>query len=180
MQADIFYLEENYVESAAAYLLFRDFHPKHEKISYVVYRIAESYYKQLPETDDRDLEAAHEAVKYYGELLSKYAGTKYVKDAKKKMKECKKRLRNYEQYVADFYFKTEVYSAAKWRYEYILENFRNKKLRSHSMKRIVLSSYYLKEFDSCLELSTKYSNDLVKNDKSKVVEFTRYCKNKTK
>ena len=180
MQADIFYLQENYVEAAAAYLLFRDFHPKHEKISYVVYRIAESYYKQLPETDDRDLEAAHEAIKYYGELLSKYGDTKHVKDARKKMNECKKRLSNYEQYVADFYYKTEVYSAAKWRYEYILDNFKNNKLRSHSMKRIVLSSYYLKEFDSCIELSSRFANDLNKSDKKEVTEFTRYCKNKIK
>jgi outer membrane protein assembly factor BamD len=60
MQADILYEQESYVESAAAYLLFRDFHPRHEKIAYVIFRIAESFYKQIPDTIDRDLESALE------------------------------------------------------------------------------------------------------------------------
>jgi outer membrane protein assembly factor BamD len=29
LQADILFAQENYAESAAAYILFRDFHPKH-------------------------------------------------------------------------------------------------------------------------------------------------------
>ena len=33
LQADVLYMQESFVESAAAYLLFRDFHPKHEKIA---------------------------------------------------------------------------------------------------------------------------------------------------
>ena len=37
LQADILFLQESYVEAAASYLLFRDFHPKHEEIPYVVF-----------------------------------------------------------------------------------------------------------------------------------------------
>ena len=58
LQADVLFLQENYIEAAAAYLLFRDFHPRHEKIAYVVFRIAESYYKQITDTIDRDREPA--------------------------------------------------------------------------------------------------------------------------
>ena len=60
MLADILYKQENYVEAAASYLLFKEFHPKHEKIAYVIYKIAESYYEQIPETYDRDLQPAFE------------------------------------------------------------------------------------------------------------------------
>jgi outer membrane protein assembly factor BamD len=176
MQADIFYLQENFVEAAASYLLFRDFHPKHAKLSYVVYRIAESYYQQLPDTDDRDLEAAHEAIKYYNELVVRFRDSKFTKKAQDKIDKCQGRIRSYEQYVADFYFKTEKYSAAKWRYNNILENFKQKELRSHSMQRMILASFHLKEYRRCVNLSEKYTHDLLNPDKKIVNEYTRYCK----
>jgi len=178
LQADILFLQENFTDSAAAYLLFKDFHPKHPQSAYVVYKIAESYYKQLPDTNDRDLEAAHEAIKYYGELITKYANSEYTKDGQKKIDECKGRIKAYEQYVADFYFKTEEYSAARWRYFDILANFQSSDLRSHSMQRIVLSTYYLKEYENCITYANKYTQELTKSDKEVVNEYTRYCKNK--
>lgn len=180
MQADIYYEQENFVESAAAYLLFRDFHPKHERLSYVIYRIAESYYKQLPDTNDRDLEAAQEAIKYYTELVEKFGTTSYAKKAQKKIKECKKRIRNYEQYVADFYFKVEKYKAARWRYNHILENFNKPKLRSHAMERIILSTYFLKEYKNCIQLVEEYTPDLTESDKKSVNKYRKYCANKLK
>lgn len=178
MQADILFLQENYTDSAAAYLLFKDFHPKHPQSDYVVYKIAESYYKQLPETNDRDLEAASEAIKYYKELLRSYSKSNYTKDSKEKIEDCIGRIRAYEQYVADFYFKTEQYSAARWRYFDILSNFQENKLRSHSMQRIVQSSFYLKEYEKCITYADKYTQELTKSDKDKVSEYTKYCKEK--
>ena len=39
-------------------------------MDYVVFRIAESYYKQIPDTDDRDLQGAAQAIKYYKDYIS--------------------------------------------------------------------------------------------------------------
>ncbi|MBT4792827.1 MAG: outer membrane protein assembly factor BamD, partial [Halobacteriovoraceae bacterium] len=97
LQADILFLQESYVESAASYLLFRDFHPKHPQVSYVVFKIAESYYNQLPDTFDRDLESAVEAVKYYQEILEKYPKTEYAKDSLKKIGKSRGMLKNKEK-----------------------------------------------------------------------------------
>lgn len=167
LEADILFRQENFVESAAAYMLFRDFHPKHENLPFVIYRIAESYYKQIPDTFDRDLQGAQEAIKYYEELLQKYPSTEYVKDAKEKVEYCNKMLQSKEQYIADFYFKTEKYNAAKWRYLDILENFSEKNLRNHSMLRVVQSSYYLKNYQECINYADKFNtmiNDQQKNE----------------
>ena len=180
LQADIFFKQESFVEAAAAYLIFRDFHPKHEKLPYVVFRIAESYYKQLPDTNDRDLSAAFEAIKYYNELIVKFSTSDYSKKAKKKIADCEGRIRDYEQYVADFYYKTEQYKAARWRYRDILKNFKVKKLRSHSMQRIILSSYFLKEYKNCIRLGERYTHDLSQSDKKLVGRYMKYCRNKLK
>jgi outer membrane protein assembly factor BamD len=178
LQADILFQQESFVESAAAFLLFRDFHPKHERISYVVFKIAESYYKQLPDTFDRDLDSAVEAVKYYNEILVKYPKSPYAKDSNKKISKARGMLENKEKYIADFYFKTEVFDAARWRYNDILDTFDDKKLRSHSMQRVILSTYFLKEYKKCISLSADYNKFLVDSDKKIVKEYSTYCKKK--
>jgi outer membrane protein assembly factor BamD len=180
LEADILFLQENYVEAAAAYMLFRDFHPKHERLPYVIYKIAESYYKQIPETFDRDLEGAVEAIRYYQELLQKFPADNFTKDAKKKIGECKKKLRSKEQYIADFYFKTKKYSAAQWRYQDILNSFKNSKLRKHSIIRLVESSIKLKEFEKCVGHADKFIDELADKEKSQLKTLRSSCQAKLK
>lgn len=125
LQADVLFAQESYAEAASAYILFRDFHPKYNEISYVVFRISESFYRQLPTTFDRDLSAGVEAVKYYNELLQNYANTEYVKDASVRIAQIEAMLEKKQIYIADFYFKTKDYEAAKARYEEILKSIKD-------------------------------------------------------
>lgn len=180
LEADILFLQENYVEAAAAYMVFRDFHPKHEKQPYVIYRIAESYYKQIPDTFDRDLEGAVEAIRYYQEMLEKFPTNEYSKDAKEKIRYCNEMLHSKEQYVADFYFKTKNFSAAQWRYLDILETFKNTKLRQHSIIKLVESSIQLKEFDKCIGHADRFISELENIDKSQLEKMRARCQAKMK
>lgn len=136
LQADILFAQENYPEAAAAYRLFRDFHPKYNELGYVIFRISESYYRQLPETFDRDLSAGIEAIKFYEELLQTYGSTDYAKDARERIDQINDMLEKKEIYIADFYFKTGDYSAAKSRYEDILKTLKDENSRSRLMSRI--------------------------------------------
>lgn len=125
LQADVLFSQENYAEAAAAYILFRDFHPKHNDLGYVIFRISESFYRQLPSTFDRDLSAGIEAMKYYRELIQTYSHTDYVKDAQKRIDQIEDMLEKKEIYIADFYFRTKDYSAARGRYMEILKKLKN-------------------------------------------------------
>lgn len=136
LQADILFSQENYAESAAAYILFRDFHPKYENLGYVIFRISESFYRQLPETFDRDLSAGIEAIKYYNELTMTYSQTEYVKDAQKRIAQIEDMLEKKEIYIADFYFRTKDYFAAKSRYEDILKTLKDESVRPRIMANI--------------------------------------------
>lgn len=136
LQADILFSQENYAESAAAYILFRDFHPKYSEMGYVVFRISESFYRQLPETFDRDLSAGIEAIKYFNELTQSYAGTEYAKDALTRVNRIEDMLEKKEIYIADFYFKTKDFVAAKSRYEDILKSLKNNDERTRIANRI--------------------------------------------
>jgi outer membrane protein assembly factor BamD len=125
LQADVLFAQESYAEAASAYILFRDFHPKHAEIAYVVFRISEAFYRQLPTTFDRDLSAGVEAIKYYNELLQNYSSTEYVKDASARIAQIEAMLEKKQIYIADFYFKTKDYDAAKARYEEILKSIKD-------------------------------------------------------
>ena len=178
LQADILFKQENYIEAAAAYLLFRDFHPRHEKIPYVVYMIAESYYKQIPDTIDRDLEPAIEALKYYEEIIQKYGDSSYKKTAEERIAEAKKMLREKDVYIADFYFKTKEFSAARYWYLDILENHRDSKTRNHAMLRTILATAKLKEWEQCLDYVEKFYQSVDKGAKKEIKSVKDSCQKK--
>ncbi len=136
LQADILFSQENYAEAASAYILFRDFHPKYNELGYVIFRISESFYRQLPTTFDRDLSAGVESIKYYNELIQNYPNTEYVKDAQARIDQIEDMLEKKEIYIADFYFKTKDYDAAKTRYESVLKTLKNKEEKLRILSRI--------------------------------------------
>lgn len=136
LQADILFSQENYAEAASAYILFRDFHPKHSELGYVIFRISESFYRQLPSTFDRDLTAGIEAIKYFKELIQSYPSTEYVKDAQTRINQIEAMIEQKEIYIAEFYFRTKDYEAAKTRYEDILKSLKNNDERLKILSRI--------------------------------------------
>ena len=138
LQADVLFAQENYPEAASAYILFRDFHPKYTDLGYVIFRISESFYQQLPSTFDRDLSTGLEAVKYYNELLQNYSNTEYVKDAKARIIQIEDMVLKKEVYIADFYFRTKDFSAAKSRYEEILKSLKDENERKRILSQLDL------------------------------------------
>ncbi|MCT4642346.1 MAG: outer membrane protein assembly factor BamD [Bacteriovoracaceae bacterium] len=178
--ADILYKQENYVESAAAYIVFKDFHPKHKKMPYVVYKIAESFYKQIPDTYDRDLESAYESIRFYQLLLSSYPKSDFIKDANKKIKKAKKMIASKEKYIADFYFKTENYDAALWRYKDILANIKDMNIVRHAMVRVAMSSLYAKKYKECIHFTGNFIPIMKNKNLKKLQNIDTECRKKIK
>jgi outer membrane protein assembly factor BamD len=121
--ADINFTRENFIEAQNAYQLFKDLHPKHEKIDYVTFRLGLSFFNQLPSTIDRDLSQAHRAILYFDEVLNSYSKSAYAKEAADKKAEALKKLAEKEKYIADFYFKREMFDSALRRYEKLLKDY---------------------------------------------------------
>lgn len=182
LQADILFKQENYVEAAAAYMLFRDFHPRNKKIDYVVWRIAESYYNQIPDTYDRDLSSGREAVKYYYEVVQKYPNFKDMSLVKEKITSIQKMLEQKEAYIADFYYRTEVFQAARIRYQMILSERKNfvatDELRNLAMIRISDSSRLAGNFDQCLDDYSLYINMIEDKSKDELNKVKEKCQQK--
>lgn len=176
--ADILFMQDEFVESAAAYLLFRDFHPKHQKIEYVIWKIGESYYNQLPSTFDRDLSSAQEAVKYYSEIIEKYPTSEYKDKAQKKIAFCQKMIKSKEKYIADFYYKTDLYEAARFRYLLIVKQFEDKELVEHAKVRVVNTSLKMKRYEECQSYASLYSSDISQSAREDIEADSKVCKQK--
>lgn len=121
--ADIQYQKESFIESQNSYQLVKDLHPKHERIDYVTFRLAMSYFKQLPGTIDRDLTQAGKAILYFDEVMTSYSTSQYAKEALERKNEALRMLADKEKYIADFYFKRDMYDSAFKRYEKILKTY---------------------------------------------------------
>lgn len=120
---DVYYMQENFAEAAATYEAFADLHPKHEKIPYALYRVALSHFSDAPDLIARDLSAlkrAEEAFKYF---LEKFPASEFSPDAKAKLAEARKKLAEKELYIANFYYKREMWEAAKGRFQKILSDY---------------------------------------------------------
>ena len=175
LQADILFLQENFVEAAASYILFRDFHPRYKRMPYVVWKIAESFYQQIPSTFDRDLSPALEAIKYFQELVAKYPRSDYSKESRDKIKQASQKLELKEQYIADFYYKTEEYMAAISRYESILKLVKNKDIADHARVRIVEAYLNGEDYQKCLSEGKKYIDTVSENRRNSINNAMNLC-----
>lgn len=121
--ADVYFKQESYPEAQVSYQAFRELHPKHPQIDYVLFRIGLSYYNQLPSTIDRDLTVAQEVIASFDELMRLYPNSQYVNEGSDKKLETLKMLASKEEYIAHFYFKRDMFDSALTRYENLLSKY---------------------------------------------------------
>ena len=137
LMGDILYKQHNYVEAAGAFINFYDDHPTHPQLPYVIWMIAESFTAQNPSTSDRDLSTAVEANHFYRELLRRFPDAEQVPAAQEKMQKNQAMLQEKAINIADFYYRTDKYGAALYRYQDFLQRFEEQKVRQHAILRAV-------------------------------------------
>jgi outer membrane protein assembly factor BamD len=138
--ADVYYKQESYPEAQAAYQSFRDLHPKHTKVPYVTFRYALSLYMQVPETIDRDLGIAPDAVLAFSELIKKFPQSEYVKESQEKRTELIKKLAEKEIYIGDFYYRKKMYKSSLGRYETAASEYLGLGFDEKILSRLVISA----------------------------------------
>jgi outer membrane protein assembly factor BamD len=72
---------------------------------------------------DRDLSPIREALDAYRQLVNLYPDSRYVAEAQDRMGGLEELLAEHEWLVSTFYFRNKRWNGAKWRLEYITENY---------------------------------------------------------
>jgi len=172
--ADSYFKQESYPEAQVAYQSFKDLHPKHQQIDYVTYRLALSYYNQIPPTSDRDLSLGNNAIQYFDEVIRLYPNSEYVKDAQEKRAAALKLLAEKEIYIADFYFKKEKWDSARVRYENELKKYPGSGFDAKALSRAAICSYRASDVDHARvlihQLQEKFPNSDELHDAEKEVK----------
>lgn len=156
--ADVYFKTEEYEEAQVAYQNFRDFHPKHPKIDYVIFQTGLSYYRQIPDSIDRDISVAQDSIYAFGELIKKYPTSTYIAQARDYRLKALTMLNEKELYIADFYFKQKYYDSALSRYLNSYKKYSETGLQPRSLAGIIRSSAQL--FDE--ETKKTYSDILIR------------------
>lgn len=156
--ADIQFKREYFEEAASAYQIFREVNPKYSRLEYVIYKIATSFFMQLPSNNARDLSASKEALNYYTEYIEKYPKGSWIKEAKENKQTIYDKLSKKEMYIADFYFKRGEYFSALGRYQSVSDQYSFLPLAKQASLQAILCAIKLDYKD----IAQKYYNIMKK------------------
>jgi len=117
--ADSSYYMERYEEALVLYREFEERHPTNEAISYVMYQKGMCSYNRIDRID-RDITGAIESIQAFEELLRAFPESPYTGEAQARIKAATEFLVNHEFNVVEFYLRTEKYSQAETRLNYLL------------------------------------------------------------
>ena len=177
--ADTWFEREQFIEAIDAYRSFLKYHPTHAEVSYAMFRIAESYRKQiptdwfiLPPSAEKDQASTRMAISAYRDVLTRYPTSEYAEKAQEALDGCRRKLADHEMYVASFYYKREKYLAAALRAEGVLRDYPGLGLDAEALYVAGTSRYYtgeLKEARTFLTQLTMQFQDSSQAKKAKSV-----------
>jgi outer membrane protein assembly factor BamD len=120
--ADAYFLDEEYVEAAAAYEDFLKQHPGTDQSARVLFQLGESYFNQILAID-RDQTATRNALVTFESLLKLHPRSPQAQQAPARIRSCRSHLAANELYVATFYHKIEKHKAAIDRLSKLLADY---------------------------------------------------------
>ncbi|MFU8806207.1 MAG: outer membrane protein assembly factor BamD [Bradymonadaceae bacterium] len=128
--ADAYYAQEQYSSSIEQYRSFVRLYPRHEEVTYAYWRIANSFYEQMPSdwwlmppAHERDLSRTREAVRELRLFLKHFPESEYAPEAQRKLAEVRQRIAEHEYYVAEFYLRNKNHKAVVGRLTYLLTHY---------------------------------------------------------
>ena len=133
---DVYFLQDSFTESAAAYETFVELYPKHEKAAYALFRSGEAYFKDIPSTIQRDMRSAESAINSFTQYLKKFPTGEYVEKAKDMKSQAYNKLAEKEMDVAKFYIHRKKADAAKLRLQKILDQYSESKVAPEAKELI--------------------------------------------
>jgi len=121
--ADVYFRKGDMAQARFAYEEFASYHPRHEHLDYVTYRIGLSIYRDAPVFAGRDQTTTRGAVNVWTGFESRFPDSEYVDDVRTLRQRARNRLARKELYIARFYADREAWGAVRDRTEYLLRRY---------------------------------------------------------
>lgn len=123
--ADTYAVKTDVTNLTEARLRYRDFanrYPNDPDRDYALLMVGHTFSARKLRPD-RDLSPIHEALGAYQQLANLYPNSRYAPEAEERMGGLKELLAEHEWLVSTYYFRNKRWIGAKWRLEYIVENY---------------------------------------------------------
>lgn len=146
LQGDAYFRTSRLPEAIANYDDFLKRNPNHLQADFALFRIAKSYDLQCPEDPEREQATAQRAIEKYAELAQRFPKSTYIVESNERFLALKKRVADHHLFVANYYWKKELFHAALTRYLYVVENF-NDQQEAQVLALTRASESYLKLAD---------------------------------
>ncbi len=142
MAAYSYYIQDYYGDSIAELLRFKRVYPYHERIDYVNYLIAVSYYEQIVD-EEKDLQALLKSKEYFEIVLRDHPNTDYSIDAEFKIDYINDILAAKEMYIGRYYFDRKKWVAAINRFRTVIDDYETTIYTEEALYRLVEVHYIL-------------------------------------
>jgi outer membrane protein assembly factor BamD len=119
---EAYYREREYEKAIRALEGFLVLYPSHAIADLAQYRLARSYFDQLPPVE-RDQVITSKGLAEFQKLIKHYPESRYAPDAIAKIEACRLRLAQKELWVADYYVRQGKLDAALQRFDAVLKDY---------------------------------------------------------
>lgn len=150
--ADCKYKDNDFSEAISAYRQFLRGHPSHKQVPYARFRVAESYFKQIPSgwfmtppSFERDQSATRDALIQLRRFVVDFPKDDRVPEAQRMIDKCLRVLGDHEMYVARFYLRRDAYQGVISRLKGLLASYSGSGLEPEAL--LLLGQVYLKAKD---------------------------------
>jgi len=130
------YLQQNYTEALATIGRYIQLHPASRDIAYAYYLRALCYYEQIEDVQ-RDQDNTLKAIAALRQVVDRFPGTAYARDARLKIDLARDHLAGHEMAIGLFYEHQHLYEAAIGRYQRVVEDFQTTNHVAEALHRLV-------------------------------------------
>jgi len=130
--ADTYFEQDKRVLAIDAYDAFVQRRPNHAEVPYAMWRIGESYFKQLPSdfflfppAHEKDQGTTRDALRAIKQYVDRFPDHTHVPQAKDRILHCRRSLADHEMYVANFYLNMNRLESVWGRLETVHRDFRD-------------------------------------------------------
>ncbi len=127
---DAYFEQDQFPSAVEQFRGFRKLHPNHKLVPYASWRIAEAFYEDLPPDLfiypprwEREMSRPRETARELASFIRRFEKTKYIDQAKKRLREVRRIMADHEFYVASFHLNNNKPRAAAMRLTTLLENY---------------------------------------------------------
>ncbi len=136
MAAYAAYRSGDYTQATSILERFTKMHPGNSSTPYAYYLIALCYYEQITDVQ-RDQKITEQALQALTEVVRRFPGTEYAKDAKLKLDLTYDHLAGKEMTIGRYYLRHDQYLAAINRFRYVVESYQTTSHVPEALERLV-------------------------------------------